>query len=262
MADYDSSLPIRSEADGSDERVQVKIVDSSSPDTQQATVDSDSNVKVAVYGDDPAGSDKAIRLSQLGAPNPDGDYDATNNTKPASSSPIVHDRAGTGSSPDETAQNLRQTGVEYDDGSSTVVVADVGIRDEDGVPFSQSNPLPVALSESEGDEIEDYQTSASVAKDASTDHDYTVSASKTLIGKGLIASGSGKIKVEVKLETAAASGTFNTKYVGFNSTANPMVQFDFKSIMKQVTGAKVRITMTNLDNQPQDLYSTLQAIEV
>ena len=27
MADYDSGLPVRSEADGTDERVQVKIVD-------------------------------------------------------------------------------------------------------------------------------------------------------------------------------------------------------------------------------------------
>ena len=49
MADYDSGLPIRSEADGTDERVQVKIVDKTNPDTQQATVDTDDNLKVGVY---------------------------------------------------------------------------------------------------------------------------------------------------------------------------------------------------------------------
>ncbi len=135
------------------------------------------------------------------------------------------------------------------------------MHDESGVPYSQSNPMPVSISESEGDEIEDYQTSASLAKDDSVDFDYTVSALKTFLGKGAHLASSGRIKYEIKLETAAASGTYNTKYVGFTSSANPVAQIEFRSILKQVTGAKVRISITNADQKAMDVYSTLQGIE-
>ena len=44
MADYDSGLPIRSEVDGTDERVHVKIVDGTTdPAVNQTRVDSDNN---------------------------------------------------------------------------------------------------------------------------------------------------------------------------------------------------------------------------
>src|SRR3989304_1668597 len=98
MADYDSSLPIRSEADGTDERVHTKICDGATP-SQMATVDADLNLHVEVHGNKPAGTDIELRLSELGAPNPDGDYDASDNTKPASVGVIAHDR---GASIDDT----------------------------------------------------------------------------------------------------------------------------------------------------------------
>lgn len=254
MADYDSQLPVRSKQDA-DERLQTKLVDKDNPDTQQATVDSDSNLKVGVYGDDPAGGDQVLRLSELGAPNPDGDYDGTNNTKPASSQMIASDR---GATVDETSQNLRTTGVS---GDSDKIALDVAISDSSGNDFTQTNPLPVYVTESPGDEIVDYQTTAAVAKDASTDHDYTVTALKTLTACNAWVSGSGKLKAEVKKETAAASGIFNNVWVGFNSTANPNIPIPMCNIFKQVAGAKVRITITNLDGQAQDLYSTLTGVE-
>jgi hypothetical protein len=49
--------------------------------------------------------------------------------------------------------------------------------------------------------------------------------------------------------------------IKFNSTANPNIDMDLKNVVKQVAGAKVRVIITNRDNQPQDLYSTLLAVE-
>jgi len=253
MSDYDSSLPIRTEADV-DERVQVKIVDATDPNIQQE-VDSDGNSHVEAHGNDPGGLDRALRTSELGHASMDGEYHASNNTDPSNIGILAHVR---NASPADSQQTERLTSVENVAGDTRSL--DVSLHDEAGEPYSQTNPLPVAFAESEGDEIANYQTSAAVASDASVDHDYTVTAAKTFLGRSAWVSGSGKLKVELKLETAAASGVYNTVFVGFNSTGNPNVSLDIGTL-KQVTGAKVRISITNRDNQAQDLYSTLSGIE-
>lgn len=164
------------------------------------------------------------------------------------------------------------------DGSINAVVTatDLDIRDlshsqdsvkvGDGTDFlavnSDGSINVVISSDVDGSEICDYQTSASVAGGASVNLDYTVTALKTLLIQQVFATGSGKIKVEVKAETAPASGTYNTKFVGFNSTANPNVEIDIDRLLKQVAGAKVRVTITNRDNQSQDVYSTLTGTEI
>lgn len=255
MADQATSLPVRSEADGTDERLQSKLVDATNPDTQQLEINTDSQALVEVHGDNPAGGDETLRLSELGAPNGDGDYDATNNTKPASSGVVGHDR---GASIDETSQNQRVTAVA---GDNDKVAMDVAIQDSSGNDITESNPLFVSFSENPGAEIVNYDTAAAVAKDASDNHDYTVSGGTTLLVDELWASASGKMKIEVQLETAAASGVFNTIFVGFNSTSNPNIRIPGEKIVKQVAGAIVRIIRTNLDNQAQDLYSTVVGIE-
>lgn len=256
MSDYASGLPVRSEADGADERLQTKIVDATSPDTQQMEVDADSNAHVEVHGnraDDAA--DVALLLSEEGRPNGRGDYDADDNSKPNTSGLIAHARSATH---DDTELSKRPTAV---DGASDSVCLDTALHDESGQPYSASNPLPVTLEESEGDEVVSYASSTAVAAAASVNHNYTVTALKTLVGSMAWISASAKLKVEVKLETAAASGVFNNKFVGFNSTANPNIEIPLHKILKQVAGAIVRITITNLDNQPQDVYSTLVGVE-
>jgi len=128
--------------------------------------------------------------------------------------------------------------------------------DETGTAFSGTNPLPVEMvSDQAGDEVCDYNTTAAVAKDASTNHDYVVTAAKTLLAESVWASGSGKMKVEV-----LSNGT--TIFVGFNSTANPNIDIPIKKICKTAATQTFRITITNLDNQAQDLYSTLTGLEV
>lgn len=255
MSDYASGLPIRSEADGTDERVHVKVVDKTNPGTQQMTVDTDSNAHVEIHGNDPAGVDRVVRTSELGALTPDGMYNATDNTKPGNVGVIVHTRNAT---PGDAHQDLRQTGIK----NGSVQAADVAIRDEDGVPFSASNPLPVTSVDSEGTEVNDYNTAAALAAAGTSNHDYTVTALKTLKLSGVKASASAKLKIEIQVESGVATNTFATRFVGFNSTANPNIFLRIHENITVAAGVRVRVIRKNLDNQAQDVYSTIEGHEI
>jgi hypothetical protein len=255
MSDYNSGLPVRSEADGVDEKVIVKITDGQMGGTNQMTVDSDQNAHVEIHGNDPAGLDRVVRTSELGALTPDGVYDVSNNSKPGNSGLIASSRTAT---PDDTTQTERITSIV----NGIKRLLDVSIHDEDGNAFSASNPLPVTSVDSEGTEVNNFLKSSAVAAAATANHDYTVTAAMTLKLSQIWASASGKMKIEVQIETAAASGTFVTRFVGFNSTANPNVELPVKENITVVTGAKVRVIRTNLDNQAQDLYSTISGHEI
>lgn len=257
MADYNSGLPVRTEADGTDERLHVKIVDGTTP-SQRAIVDTDGNVHIEVHGNDPAGTDRVLRLSELGALTPDGVYDVANNTKPGNLGLIASTR---NAAPSDTTQTQRVTAV-TGTSPNTVRALDISLHDEDGNPYTAANPLPVTVSESEGVEINDYNTAAAVAAAATSNHDYTVTALKTLTFTQFSAAASGKCKIVVSVETAVASGTFTPKWVMFNSTANPNMQMTIREPMTVAAGVRVRIARTNLDNQPQDLYSTISGHEV
>lgn len=253
MADQNTALPVRTQADGTDERLHVKIVDGTTP-ANRAAVDTDLNVHVEVHGNDPAATDRVVRLSELGAVTPDGVYDAADNTKPGNVGLIVHSRDAT---PGDADQVLRQTGVQ----DSDVIAADIALHDEDGVAFSSSNPLPVIISDSSGTEINNYATAAAVAAGATSNHDYTVTALMTLFLSQIWASASGKIKIQVQIETGVATGVFVNRFVGFNSTANPCIEVPIRENIEVLAGVRVRVARTNLDNQAQDVYSTISGHE-
>lgn len=105
-----------------------------------------------------------------------------------------------------------------------------------------------------GTEICNRQTSTSVASNVSVNHDYTVTALKTFTGEQVVCAGSGKIKVQVLFNGVI-------KFDAFNSAANPTVIIPLLRMIKASAGQIVRITVTNLDNQAQDLYSTLMGSE-
>lgn len=253
MSDYNSSLPVRTQAD-SDERLQVKIVDATTV-AQQMIVDTDSNAHVEVHGNDPAGSDRVLKLSEDGSLDVDGVYNASANTEPANIGLVAAARAST---PADSDQTKRLTAISQ----STVHALDISLHDEDGNAYSATNPLQVVVIESEGSEINDYQTSAAVASGSSVDIDYTVTALKTLKLSQFHGAASGKAKFELKTETGVGSGSFNTKFVFFNSTANPNVDLTLKEHIDVAAGVKVRVTITNKDVQAQDVYSTICGHEV
>lgn len=141
---------------------------------------------------------------------------------------------------------------------------DVELRDGSGALYSAANPLPVQLAPGEsGTEKHDYNTASAIAAGATSNHDYSVTSLKTFKATKFWASASGKLKIEV--QTSPDGTTFTTKWVGFNSTANPNIAIDLGqfTISDTGTGAKVRIIRTNKETLvAQDVYSTISGVEV
>lgn len=184
-----------------------------------------------------------------------GDYDATTNVDPASGAVIAHDRVA---SPSVVDQNKRVTAVS----NSTTHALDIALHDESGAAFSGANPLPVSVVNAEsGTPVHDYQTSAAVAAGASVNHDYTVTALMTLMFKQVLASGSGKIKVVTKIETGVGTAVFTDLFPKFNSVSTPSADLLLDVAKSVAAGVIVRRTITNNDNQAQDVYSLLVGLE-
>jgi len=254
MADYNSQLPVRSKQDD-DERVLVKHQDGDDPSGVGRTQEiSEKKAHVRNFSKDSDGSDQEVLLSQEGHTQSNGDYDATTNKRPSSQGLIVSDRDA---SPSESTMNLRPTAVV---GEDDTVCQDVALHDGDGQLFDEDNPLPVYVAESPADEVDEYDQASAVAKDATANHDYTVTALKTLKSIEAEAGGSGLGRFELQIETAVASGVFNTVMTKFNSTANPSVPFKYNKSV--AAGVKVRVEKINKDNQPQDLYSQIRGNEI
>lgn len=232
MADYNSSLPVRSE--GEENHVLVKLADAVL-ENQLAEIDSDRNLHVELHGNKADNSDVVLKLNDAGKIITDGVYNASTNLDPSSIGVIASTRAGD--------QDKKVTAVA---GASDVIALDVALHDEAGNAFSSSNPLPVEFFENLT-EIYNYNAADSVAKDASATHTYSAVAGFKL--HEVYASGSGKIKAELKIG-------LSTVAVGFNSTANPMVTWTFAKGLN-ASSVDVSIVVTNLDNLPQNIYTTI-----
>lgn len=144
--------------------------------------------------------------------------------------------------------------------SDSAVLANIQVS---GSAVSTSNPVPVVISASSpGTTVHAYNTAAAVAAGATSNHDYTVTAAKTFLFDRVWASASGKIKVEIQVETGVATAVFNTRFVGFNSTATPNIDLDVVSNLAVAAGVRVRVIRTNRDVQAQDLFSTIEGSEI
>lgn len=159
-----------------------------------------------------------------------------------------------------------QSGESPEASDATALVTDKQVHTKifqsDGTNISEENPLPVAPTENAGDEVEDYDESVDVASTASANHDYVVTATKIFKSLNVEAAASGKARFELQVETAASSGTFETRGVKFNSTANPNIEFKFNRPKRVAAGVIIRIVKTNLDEQAQSIYSTINGVEV
>jgi hypothetical protein len=248
MADYDSSLPIRTENDGD---AVVKIADSTTT-TQHLQVNADGSAEVNQKKLDHTTDNVAISSGGNEASvNGSGQLLVKDDNLDATTDNVaISDGTNTA-----TVNGSNQLLVKDDDLDASTDSVQANLHDEAGNPFSLTNPLPVEMvSDAQGDEVVDYNTSASVAKSASVNHDYTVSVGKTFIGKKAFVSGSGKLKVELQVNAV-------TKYVGFNSTANPNIEIPLEGMLKGNATEVVRMIITNRDNA-QDVYSTLSGLEV
>lgn len=135
------------------------------------------------------------------------------------------------------------------------------IKIGDGTDFLAINAdgsINAVIQEDAGTEVVDYSTAAAIAGGATSNHDKLFASASKLYQ--VLASASGKIKIEVQIETGSATGVFNTICVGFNSTANPNIEMDLAKFAAIPAGARVRVIRTNKDNQAMDVYSTIVGI--
>lgn len=154
--------------------------------------------------------------------------------------------------------------------NANIQVGDTDVSASNPVPVSadgnanaETNPIFVqvvsgALS---GIEVVDYDTTASVAKNATDNHDLAVTASTTLKVQCCLGSASGAQKIEISSGPVAG---LSTNAVAFTSSSNPNWVVDFKGLLEvdDASTGTLRIARTNRDNQAQDVYSTILATSV
>jgi hypothetical protein len=125
-----------------------------------------------------------------------------------------------------------------------------------GAAVTVANPVPVTItSASSGTPIQYYSTSASLAAGASATLTYTVPATHTFSFERAWASASGKIK-------AVVANNGSTIFVGFNSTANPNIDFTITAPPSVAAGNTVTITITNEDKSAFDVYGTIEGNQI
>ena len=132
-----------------------------------------------------------------------------------------------------------------------------------GANVSGTNPVPVSITSAlVGTSVNNYNTVASVAGGASSNHIYTITAGKTFNGKKIWASASGAMKIEVRVSPDGS--TYSTLWVGFSSTANPNISIDLNELvfLESGVGSTIEVIRTNFDKQSMDVYSTISGTEV
>jgi hypothetical protein len=176
---------------------------------------------------------------------------------------------------DDGGGSLTVDGTVSISGSVTVTATDLDIRDlshtqdsvkvGDGTDFLAVNAdgsINVNVVDAQiGGEVHSYDTSASVAVNATDNHDYTVTSTKTLLLRSIIVAASGAMKVEIQVGPVAS---LVTKAVIFTSPSKPTEQvvFDPPIEVPDTSTGTVRVIRRNDDNQAMDVYSTIIGTEV
>lgn len=260
MADYDSSLPIRTENDGD----VVSIICDATIPSQKLKVESDGSINVNASATDldirdlshTQDSVKVGDGTDFLAVNNDGSINAVVSATDLDVRDLSHtqDSIKIGDGTDFVAVNndgsinavVSATDLDIRDLTAASDSVSAWLKDEAGNAFSSSNPLPVEFFESLT-EAHDFSQATAVAAAASSTHTYAAPAGFKV--HEVIASGSGKMKAELKINSVTVA-------IGFNSTANPNIVFQFAKGLN-ASSVNVEIVRTNLDNQAQNLYSTV-----
>jgi hypothetical protein len=163
--------------------------------------------------------------------------------------------------PADSQQTLRITGKANVAGD--VRALDISLFDENAVPYSRTNPLPVSIEESEGTEVHDPDIIEDLAKDATDNHEYTIAAGKTFELNKVLADASGDARYHVEIESATVPGTYAFLFRSY-STAAKRGDIEFKPPVPIVAGAtsrKIRVIRKNMDNDTQDVITTICGVE-
>ena len=148
---------------------------------------------------------------------------------------------------DATALDIRA----LSDSTDSVAIGD----GTETLAINTDGSINVKMSDRSGTEIDDFDLGSAIASDATDNHDYVTTGAFRLTQVHV--SASSAMKAEVQIETGAATGVFDTLAVMFTTESDLNYSFVLKSPKLVVSGARVRVIRTNLDNQAQDLYSTI-----
>ena len=155
-------------------------------------------------------------------------------------------------------------------GSLTVDAVDLDIRDltlaQDAVRVSantsansQTNPIFVqAVENAITGEVHDYNTAASVASDATSNHDYTVITNLKL--KQVTVAASGSCKFEIQYGPVASLVSVKVGFIAKEGGISE-VHFDPPLEVPSTSTGTLRVIRTNRQGQAQDLYSTIEGID-
>lgn len=286
MSDINSSLPVRTENAGD---VVIKVADATTP-AQQLTVEADGSInvnfaagaeiKITDGTDDLAINADGSINAVVTATNLDirdltfanDKVDASGSSVSITGSVTVTDGGGS-LTVDANNLDIRDLAFATDKvdvtgssvgitGSVTVTATDLDIRNlaasQDNVAISDgTDSLAINTDGSinvkivdgtPGTSINDYNTVASVAGGATSTHTYTSTGNFYLTQ--IEATGSGRLKIEVQV-----NGT--TRFVQFNSEANPNMQIVVSQPILATSGQTVTVIRTNRANQAYDVYSTI-----
>jgi hypothetical protein len=251
--DHKAGLPIRSEADGTDERVHTKICDGATP-SQMATVDTDLNLHVESHGNNPAGDDTVQRLAENGSTSVDGIYDAVNNTDPANIGVVGQTRNAAAADSRQVERVTAKRGTTATD----VVAMDVSLHDENGNNYTPANPLPVSISNEEtGTPVDLHTETSDVTPGGSQTVDYTVPAGGPLTLKAIHVASAVSMKVLISI---GASGGPTRRHTKFLTAACPNAVIEFNKNEVVAVGDIVRVVFENRDQQNSAGYVTLDGM--
>ena len=289
MADYDSSLPVRTESAGdidvfisdatvSTQKLKVnadgsidtnfaagsKVIITDGTDDLEINADGSVNVKqdklvFATDTVDISGSDITATVSSTDLDIRDlvfstDKVDVSGSSVTVSSTDLdIRDLAFATDSIDVSGSDITAvvsaTDLDIRDLNASIDSIEAYLKDGSGADYTALNPLPVEFFENQTESF-DYNQSVAIAANASSTHTYAAPAGFKL--KESFISASGKIKAELKINSVTVA-------VGFNSTANPNISFRFEKGLN-ASGVNIEIIKTNLDKQSQDLYSTIVGI--
>jgi len=224
MADFDASLPVRTTAN---EEIQVKAKSGTKLPIETA---SNGDVKVQVL--DAAGT------SVINPAKEDGNLATLAGA--VTSGRVQVDIVGDG------GININEIG-----GSGLTLGQKAMAASVPVVLASDQAAIPVSFSTGATDQAA-YSTAAAIATNASSNQSFTPGAAVRV--KKIQVSASGQLKAEVKW---GATGSEVTKAVGFTSKGSLVYELDFPDGLALTTSDTLIIVRTNLDNQAQDVYSTV-----
>ena len=242
MADYDSSLPVRTRFPTGNADMIVGICDATTT-SQQLAVSSAGRIGVTIR--DATVDANSVAVDSLGRLS----------VKTATAGDIVAKIVDTGGTNELSVDTSGRISTKLYDASGNAwnIGQQTMANSMPVVIASDQTPVNVNIVSTTPEHvIHDFNIGTNVPKDGTSTHTYTNTTGSTIHLEKVFASASGAMKVEVKV---GPTGSTVTKAVAFTTSANPNAQIDFPNELEVPDGYVVEVIRTNRDKAAMDVYS-------